>query len=135
MGYALYDNAIDDTTTPLEAGLGRIVKPGKGPSSTGAHALRPPKQHGITRRLVGFRLEGRGFPRHGYPVHAEGREVDIVRSGTMSPSLGAGIGTTYLPVAIAKAGTKFEVDCRGEKIPAAVVRMPFWTKGSALKGR
>jgi aminomethyltransferase len=135
MGYALYDNEIDDTTTPLEAGLGWIVKLDKGAPFTGADALRAQKQHGITRRLVGFRLEGRGFPRHGYPVHAEGREVDIVRSGTMSPSLGAGIGTTYLPVAIAKAGTKFEVDCRGEKIPAEVVRMPFWTKGSARKGR
>jgi len=135
MGYALYGNEIDDTTTPLEAGLGWIVKLDKGAPFTGADALRAQKQHGITRRLVGFRLEGRGFPRHGYPVHAEGRDVDIVRSGTMSPSLGAGIGTTYLPVAIAKAGTKFEVDCRGEKIPAEVVRMPFWTKGSARKGR
>jgi len=135
MGYALYGNEIDDTTTPLEAGLGWIVKLDKGAPFTGADALRAQKQHGITRRLVGFRLEGRGFPRHGYPVHAEGRDVDIVRSGTMSPSLGAGIGTTYLPVAIAKAGTKFEVDCRGEKIPAEVVRMPFWTKGSARKCR
>jgi glycine cleavage system T protein (aminomethyltransferase) len=135
MGYALYGTEIDDTTTPLEAGLGWIVKLDKGAPFTGADALRAQKQHGITRRLVGFRLEGRGFPRHGYPVHAEGREVDIVRSGTMSPSLGAGIGTTYLPVAVAKAGTKFEVDCRGEKLPAEVVRMPFWTKGSARKGR
>ena len=135
MGYALYGNEIDDTTTPLEAGLGWIVKLDKGAPFTGDNALRAQKQHGITRRLVGFRLEGRGFPRHGYPVHAGGREVDIVRSGTMSPSLGAGIGTTYLPVAVAKAGTKFEVDCRGEKIPAEVVKMPIWTRGSARKGR
>ena len=68
-------------------------------------------------------------------MQAEGREVDIVRSGTMSPSLGAGIGTTYLPAAAAKAGTKFEVDCRGEKLPAEVVKLPFWTKGTARKGR
>ena len=135
MGYALYGNEIDDTTTPLEAGLGWIVKLDKGAPFTGDNALRAQKQRGITRRLVGFRLEGRGFPRHGYPVQAEGREVDIVRSGTMSPSLGAGIGTTYLPAAAAKAGTKFEVDCRGEKMPAEVVKMPFWTKGSARKGR
>ena len=135
MGYALYGNEIDDTTTPLEAGLGWIVKLDKGAPFTGDNALRAQKQHGITRRLVGFRLEGRGFPRHGYPVQAEGREVDIVRSGTMSPSLGAGIGTTYLPVGAAKAGTKFEVDCRGEKLPAEVVKLPFWTKGSARKGR
>jgi aminomethyltransferase len=135
MGYALYGNEIDDTTTPLEAGLGWIVKLDKGAPFTGDKALRAQKHRGITRRLVGFCLEARGFPRHGYPVHAEGREVDLVRSGTMSPSLGLGIGTTYLPVGVAKAGTKFEVDCRGEKLPAEVVKLPFWTKGSARKGR
>jgi aminomethyltransferase len=135
MGYALYGNDIDDTTTPLEAGLGWIVKLDKGAPFTGDHALRIQKQRGITRRLVGFRLEGRGFPRHGYPVHYEGREVDLVRSGTMSPSLGVGIGTTYLPAASAKPGTRFQVDCRGEKLPAEVVKLPFWTKGSARKGR
>jgi aminomethyltransferase len=135
MGYALYGNEIDDTTTPLEAGLGWIVKLDKGAPFTGDLALKAQKQRGVTRRLVGFRLEGRGFPRHGYPVHYQGREVDQVRSGTMSPSLGMAIGTTYLPAAAAKAGTKFEVDCRGEKLPAEVVKLPFWTKGSARKGR
>jgi aminomethyltransferase len=135
MGYALYGNEIDDTITPLEAGLGWIVKLDKGAPFAGDQALRSQKQRGVTRRLVGFRLDGRGFPRHGYPVHYLGREVDIVRSGTMSPSLGAGIGTTYLPAAAAKPGTRFEVECRGEKIPAEVVKLPFWTKGSARKGR
>ena len=133
MGYALYGNEIDDTITPLEAGLGWIVKLDKGARFTGDEALRAQKQHGITRRLVGFRLEGRGFPRHGFPTHHGGREVDIVRSGTMSPSLGVGIGTTYLPAAVAKAGTKLEVECRGEKLPAEVVKMPFWSKGSVKK--
>jgi aminomethyltransferase len=135
MGYALYGNEIDDTTTPLEAGLGWIVKLDKGAPFTGALALTAQKQRGITRRLVGFRLEGRGFPRHGYPVRYEGREVDLVRSGTMSPSLGLAIGTTYLPASAAKPGTRFEVDCRGEKLQAEVVKLPFWTKGSARKGR
>ena len=135
MGYALYGNEIDDTTTPLEAGLGWFVKLDKGAPFTGDQAIRAQKRHGITRRLVGFRLDGRGFPRHGYPVHYLGREVDIVRSGTMSPSLGAAIGTTYLPADSAKPGTRFEVDCRGERIPAEVVKLPFWTKGSAKKGR
>ena len=87
----------------------------------------------MTRRLVGFTLQGRGFPRRGYPVHHAGREVDIVRSGTMSPSLGVGIGTTYLPAAVAKPGTQFEVDCRGERLPAEVVKLPFWRKGSVRK--
>ncbi|MEO6055941.1 MAG: glycine cleavage system aminomethyltransferase GcvT [Gemmatimonadales bacterium] len=133
MGYALYGSDIDDTITPLEAGLGWIVKLDKGAPFPGQEALRSQKRRGVTRRLVGFRLEGRGFPRHGYPTHHDGREVDIVRSGTLSPSLGVGIGTTYLPAAAAKPGTKFEVECRGERLPAEVVALPFWTRGSVRK--
>src|SRR5918992_177978 len=91
MGYALYGNEIDDTITPLEAGLGWIVKLEKGSPFTGDSALKAQKLRGVTRKLVGFRLEGRGFPRHGYPVYHEGRNVDLVRSGTMSPSLGVPI--------------------------------------------
>lgn len=135
MGYALYGNEIDDTITPLEAGLGWIVKLDKGASFTGDAALRAQKKRGVTRRLVGFQLQGRGFPRHGYPVHHGGREVDIVRSGTMSPSLGTAIGTTYLPADAAKPGTRFEVECRGERLPAEVVKLPFYGRGSARKGR
>jgi aminomethyltransferase len=133
MGYALYGNEIDDTITPLEAGLGWIVKLDKGAPFTGDGALRSQKQRGVTRRLVGFQLQGRGFPRHGYPVYHQGREVDLVRSGTMSPSLGTAIGTTYLPAAVAKPGTAFEVECRGERIPAVAVARPFYQKGSARK--
>ena len=133
MGYALYGNEIDDTITPLEAGLGWIVKLDKGAPFVGDAALRSQKQRGVTRRLVGFRLEGRGFPRHGFPVHHEGREVDFVRSGTMSPSLGVGIGTTYLPAGVARPGTRFEVECRGERLAAEVVKLPFWTRGSVRR--
>ena len=133
MGYALYGNDIDDTITPLEAGLSWIVKLDKGAPFTGDAALRSQKMRGVTRKLVGFELEGRGFPRHGYPVHHEGREVDIVRSGTMSPSLGRAIGTTYLPAAAATVGTRFEVECRGERVPAVVVARPFWKKGTVRK--
>jgi aminomethyltransferase len=133
MGYALYGNEIDDTITPLEAGLGWIVKLDKGAPFVGLDALRAQKARGVTRKLVGFRLTGRGFPRRGYPVHHGGREVDVVRSGTLSPSLGIGIGTTYLPAAVAKPGTAFEIECRGERLPAEVVKLPFWTKGSVKK--
>jgi aminomethyltransferase len=133
MGYALYGNEIDDTITPLEAGLAWIVKLDKGAPFTGEGALRAQKVRGVTRKLVGFELEGRGFPRHGYPVHHEGREVDIVRSGTLSPSLGRGIGTTYLPAAAAKVGTRFEVECRGKRIPAVAVERPFYRQGSVRK--
>jgi aminomethyltransferase len=134
MGYALYGNEIDDTITPLEAGLGWIVKLDKGCPFTGDAALKAQKLRGVTRKLVGFQLQGRGFPRPGYPVYHNEREVDQVRSGTMSPSLGAAIGTTYLPAADAKVGTKFEVEVRGERMPAEVVSRPFWKKGSARKG-
>ena len=133
MGYALYGNDIDDTITPLEAGLGWIVKLDKGSPFTGDKALQQQKKRGVTRKLVGFRLDGRGFPRHGYPVYHEGRDVDVVRSGTMSPSLGQAIGTTFLPAAAATPGTRIEIECRGERIPAEVVKRPFYTKGTARK--
>ena len=109
------------------------MKLDKGAPFMGDKALRDQKQRGVTRKLVGFRLEGRGIPRHGYPVYCGGREVDVVRSGTMSPSLGQPIGTTYLPAAAAKVGTRFEVDIRGERVPAEVVKRPFYTKGSVRK--
>jgi aminomethyltransferase len=133
MGYALYGNDIDDTITPLEAGLGWIVKLDKGSPFMGDKALRDQKQRGVTRKLVGFRLDGRGFPRHGYPVYLGDRDVDVVRSGTMSPSLGQAIGTTYLPADAAKVGTRFEVECRGERIPAEVVKRPFYSGGSVRR--
>jgi aminomethyltransferase len=133
MGYALYGNDIDEHQTPLEAGLGWIVKLDKGSRFTGSDSLKAQKEHGVTRKLVGFRTTGRAFPRHGYPVYYDGRQVDIVRSGTVSPSTGGGIGTTYLPAAAAKVGTTFEIEIRGERVPAEVVARPFWKEGSARK--
>ncbi|MGH7703575.1 MAG: glycine cleavage system aminomethyltransferase GcvT, partial [Gemmatimonadales bacterium] len=133
MGYALYGNDIDDTVTPLEAGLEWIVKLQKGAPFTGDQALRRQKQFGLTRRLVGFRMMDKAFPRHGYPVWAAGRPVDLVRSGTLSPSLGYGIGTSYVPAASAKPGTQLEVEVRGGRMPAEVVKKPFWTGGSVRR--
>ncbi len=133
MGYALYGQEIDDTITPLEAGLGWIVKLDKGAPFMGLPALKAQKERGVTRKTVGFKLMGRGIARHGYPVWHDGKQVDIVRSGGQSPSLGYAIGTTMLPAAAAKIGTQFEVECRGERIPAEVVKKPFYTKGSVKK--
>jgi aminomethyltransferase len=133
MGYALYGNDIDENLTPLEAGLGWIVKLDKGSRFMGSDSLKAQKEHGVTRKLVGFQTGARIFPRHGYPVYYDGKQVDIVRSGTVSPSLGVGIGTTYLPAAAAKTGTKFEIEIRGERVPAEVVARPFWKHGSARK--
>ena len=132
---ALYGHEIDENSTPLEAGLGWIVKLDKGSPFLGAEALRRQKLHGVTRKMVGFELKGKGFPRQGYPVHHGGRQVDTVRSGTVSPSLGTPIGTTYLPIEAAKAGSTFEVEIRGEKVPAEVVKMPFYKQGSVKKGK
>ena len=97
------------------------MKLDKGCPFTGSDALRAQKGRGVTRRFVGFKLLDRGIPRHGFPVFYDGSQVDIVRSGCMSPSLGIAIGTTYLPVAAAKVGTRFEVESRGTRIPAEVV--------------
>lgn len=133
MGYALYGQEIDDTITPLESGLGWIVKLDKGCRFTGDAALKAQKERGVTRKTVGFRLLGKGIARPGYPVWLDGKQVDIVRSGGQSPSLGYPIGTTMLPAASAKVGTKFEIDCRGQRVEAEVVRRPFYTEGSVRK--
>jgi len=133
MGYSLYGHEIDENSTPLEANLGWIVKLDKGAPFIGADALRRQKDHGVSRKLVGFTIAGKAFPRQGYNVFYDGRQVDVVRSGTVSPSLGSAIGTTYLPAAAAKAGTRFEVECRGERQEAEVVKMPFYKEGSVRK--
>jgi aminomethyltransferase len=134
MGYALYGQEIDDTVTPLETGLGWIVKLDKGSPFLGREALKAQKERGVRRKTVGFRLHGRGIARHGYPVWSEGKQVDIVRSGGQSPSLGYSIGTTMLPTEQSKVGARFEVECRGERLEAEVVARPFWRQGSVRKG-
>jgi len=125
-GLPLYGNDIDDTITPYEAGLNFIVKLDKGAPFTGLEALKKQKLEGVKRRLVGFKvLEPKAVARHGYPVYLDGRQVDVVRSGTVTPSANVAIGTTYLPVDQTKPGTKFEIDIRGKRVPAEVVKLPF----------
>jgi glycine cleavage system T protein (aminomethyltransferase) len=125
-GLPLYGNDIDDTTTPLEAGLNFIVKLEKGSPFTGLEALKRQKLDGIKRRLVGFRVvDEKVVARHGMPVYLGGKQVDIVRSGTVTPTAGAAIGTTYLPREQAKAGTRFEIEIRGKRVTAEAVKMPF----------
>jgi aminomethyltransferase len=131
MGMALYGNDIDDTVTPLEANLGWLVKLGKG-DFVGRAALAAQKERGVQRKLVGFTMSDRAFPRHGYPVYYQGAPSGEVRSGTVSPSLGIPIGTCYLPAAGAREGEQLEVDIRGRRAPAVVTRMPFYKKGSHL---
>jgi aminomethyltransferase len=129
MGMALYGNDIDDTTTPLEANLGWLVKLQKG-EFVGKDALVAQKAKGIERKLVGFTTTERSFPRHGYPVKVNGQDSGIVRSGTMSPSLNIPIGTCYLPTASAAEGTTFSIEIRGKEIPATVAKLPFYKDAS-----
>jgi len=131
MGMALYGNDIDDGVTPLEANLGWLVKMKKG-DFVGRAALEAQKAGGIPRKLVGFTSEERAFPRHGYPVFVNGAPSGEVRSGTLSPSLGIPIGTAYVPAASAAEGTALEIEIRGKRVPARVVKLPFYKNGSHL---
>ena len=131
IGYALYGNDIDESTTPLEARLGWTVKLDKS-EFIGRDALRAQKEGGVKRRLSGFVLRERGFPRAGHEVRHGGEPVGTVRSGTVGPTIGQGIGTVYLPSEISAPGTGLEIMIRGRAIPAEVVRMPFY-KGGSLK--
>lgn len=125
MGYCLYGNDIDDTTSPLEAGLGWITKFTK--DFVNSEALMAQKEAGVSRKLVGFELGERGIPRQGYTItDAEGNPIGEVTSGTMSPSLGKGIGMGYVPVSHAGPGTLIGIQIRKNNLPATVVKPPFY---------
>jgi aminomethyltransferase len=127
MAYRLYGSDMDDSTTPLEAGLAWVVKLDKG-DFVGRDALLKQKEAGLTRKLVGFVLTDAGIARHGYPVLQDGRKVGQVTSGTKSPSLGTSIGLAYVPTALAAEGSTFAVEIRGRAAAARVVKTPFYTR-------
>jgi aminomethyltransferase len=130
MGMALYGNDIDDRVTPLEANLGWLTKISKG-DFVGRDALVKQKTEGLKIRLVMFTMDdGRSIARHGYPVFHDGKPSFTVCSGTMSPTLNIPIGTAYLPITGAKEGSKFEIEVRGKRAGATVVKAPFYTKAS-----
>ena len=125
MGFCLYGNDIDDTTSPIEAGLGWITKFTK--EFTNSENLKKQKEHGTDRKLVGFELDEKGVPRHGYDiVDGNGKKMGIVTSGTMSPSLKKGIGLGYVPAVFADPGSKIQIQIRKNAIPATVVKLPFY---------
>ena len=128
VAYRLYGNDMDEEHTPLEAGLGWIVKLDKPGGFVGSEALKRQKQEGLKRKIAGFKLTGKGIARHGYPALAGGQRVGEVTSGTMSPVLKEPIGLAYLPTPLAKEGSAFEVEIRGKPVAAAVVKTPFVTK-------
>lgn len=126
MGYCLYGNDIDDTTSPLEAGLGWITKLKKG-DFIDSDLLKQQKSEGTTRRLVGFEMIDRGIPRHDYIIEdVEGNEIGKVTSGTQSPSLGKAVGLGYVNKPFTKAGTDIYIAIRKKKIKATVVKLPFY---------
>jgi aminomethyltransferase len=127
MAYRLYGSDMDDSTTPLEAGLGWVVKLDKG-DFVGRDALVKQREQGLQRKLVGFQLVDVGIARHGYPVVQDGRKVGEVTSGTKSPSLGTSVGLAYVPPALAAEGAEFGVDIRGRAARGRVVKTPFYTK-------
>jgi aminomethyltransferase len=126
MGFCLYGNDLDDTTSPIEAGLGWITKFVDGKNFINRPALEKQKSEGTTRKLVGFEMVDRGIPRHGYTLcNADGEAIGTVTSGTMSPMRKIGIGMGYVTPAYSKTGTEICIDMRGRKLKAVVVKPPF----------
>ncbi|MFK7001567.1 glycine cleavage system aminomethyltransferase GcvT [Flavobacterium oreochromis] len=127
MGFCLYGNDINDTTSPLEAGLGWITKFDK--EFTNSSNLKKQKEEGVTRKLVGFELIERGIPRHDYEiVDANGNVIGVVTSGTQSPSLNKGIGMGYVPTALSTPDSEIFIRIRNKDIAAKVVKLPFYKK-------
>mgnify|MGYP000978295542 FL=1 len=125
MGYCLYGNDIDDTTSPIEAGLGWITKFTK--DFTNSEAIKAEKERGIENKLIAFELDERGIPRQGYDiVDHNGNKIGRVTSGTMSPSLGKGIGLGYVPKVFADFHSKINIQIRKKAIPATVIKLPFY---------
>jgi glycine cleavage system T protein (aminomethyltransferase) len=124
MRYVLYGNDIDETTNPLEAGLGWVVKPTKG-DFVGRQAIERVRAAGPRRKLVGFELVDRAVPRHGYPIVAAGRPVGVVTSGSYGPSVDRYIGLGYVEAALAALGSPLGIEVRGVPQAARVVKTPF----------
>ena len=125
MGYSLYGNDIDDTTSPFEAGLGWIVKFTK--QFTNSDNLAESKKHILNRKLIAFELDEKGIPRQGYDiVDSNGKQIGKVTSGTMSPSLKKGIGLGYVSPVFSDFGSKIHIQVRKKAIPATVVKLPFY---------
>lgn len=126
MGFCLYGNDIDDTTSPLEAGLGWITKINKDTAFTAQDILRKLKETGIQRKLVGFEMVERGIPRHNYPiVDAGGKEIGYVTSGTQAPSLSKAIGLGYVTMDHATLDSEIFITIRNQPVKAKVVKAPF----------
>jgi aminomethyltransferase len=129
MGYCLYGNDIDDTTSPLEAGLGWITKFTEGNNFIDREFLEKQKAEGLKKKLIAFVMIDRGIPRHHYEVVNEhGEIIGEVTSGTMSPMLKQGIGMAYIKTKYAKTGNEIFIRVRNKDIKALIVTLPFYKK-------
>ena len=127
MGYCLYGNDINDTTSPIEAGLGWITKFVDSKIFIDKEVLLAQKKQGVARKLVGLEMIDRGIPRHGYDiVDADGKVIGVVTSGSPSPSLKKSIGMGYVPTALSKVGSEIYISIRDKKLLAKVVKLPFY---------
>ncbi|MCA9605407.1 MAG: glycine cleavage system aminomethyltransferase GcvT [Myxococcales bacterium] len=125
---SLYGNDIDETTNPLEAGLGWVVKLDRG-DFLGKEALVAIKEAGLTRKLVGFRMTGRGIARHGYPiVGPDGHKVGEVTSGSPGPTIHENVGLGYVPIELSEPGTTLGIEIRNKVVDAVVVTTPFYAR-------
>lgn len=125
MGFCLYGNDINDTTSPIEAGLGWITKFNK--EFTNSANLKAQKEAGVTKKLIGFEMQERAIPRHDYEiVDANGNTIGIVTSGTMAPSLNKGIGMGYVTIENSAVDSEIFIRIRKKDVPAKVVKMPFY---------
>ena len=127
MGFCLYGNDINDTTSPIEAGLGWITKFTDEKEFINKAALLKQKTDGVSKKLVGFEMIDKGIPRQHYPIlDADGNVIGEVTSGTQSPSLKQAIGMGYVPTAMAKADTEIFISIRDKAIKAKIVKLPFY---------
>jgi aminomethyltransferase len=129
---ALYGQDIDETTTPLEAGLNWLVHLDTKGDFIGREVLQQQKSLGVPRRLVGLQMQGRYIARHGYQVLSQGKVVGEITSGTLSPTMGYPIALAYVPTQLSQLGQQLEVEIRGKAYPAVVVKRPFYRSKNRL---
>ncbi|BAY82942.1 glycine cleavage system T protein [Calothrix parasitica NIES-267] len=129
---ALYGQDIDDTTTPLEAGLGWLVHLDSKGDFIGRKVLEQQKANGVQRKLVRLQMQGRNIARHGYPILSAGEKVGEITSGTLSPTLGYPVALAYVPTELAKVDNQLEIEIRGKTYPATVVKRPFYKSTSRV---
>lgn len=127
MGFCLYGNDIDDTTSPIEAGLGWITKFADAKNFIDKELLLKQKNEGVSRKLVGFEMIDKGIPRHEYEIcDAEGNKIGVVTSGTMGPAIQKAVGMGYVPASLSKPGSEIYIKIREKLLKAVVVRFPFY---------